>query len=123
MSTKEQVTSQREVFDRMAPGWYNRRHYTIFRPELEELAGRWKGGRLLNVGCGHGADFLPFCSGFELHGIDFSPGMLRYALKYSEKFKFDVSLVLGDSVSLPYRDGVFSYAVSVATYHHIRGKG
>jgi tRNA (uracil-5-)-methyltransferase TRM9 len=48
-----------EVFDQIASGWYNFRHYSIFRPELEALARKWQKGRLLNIGCGHGADFLP----------------------------------------------------------------
>ncbi|OGO40322.1 MAG: SAM-dependent methyltransferase, partial [Chloroflexi bacterium RBG_16_57_8] len=105
-----------------APGWYSRRHWTIFRRELEELAQRWQGGRMLNAGCGHGADFLPFCTGFELHGLDFSAAMLRFARKYSAKFNFAVNLVQGDSVSLPFADETFDRAISVATYHHIRGK-
>ena len=45
----------REVFNRIAPGWYNYRHWTIFRHELEELAQEWGQGKLLNLGCGHGA--------------------------------------------------------------------
>ncbi len=117
---REPELSQEEVFDRMAPGWYSRRHWTIFRKELEELAGRWKGGRLLNIGCGHGADFLPFCKGFELHGLDFSDGMLRYAMKYKQKFGFEAELVRGDAGALPYKDGTFDWAIAVASYHHLR---
>ncbi len=112
--------SPEEVFDRMAPGWYSRRHWTIFRTELEELAGRWKGGRLLNIGCGHGADFLPFSKGFELHGLDFSDGMLRYALKYRQKFGFEADLARGDAAALPYKEASFDWAIAVASYHHLR---
>ena len=36
-----------DVYNRIAPGWYNRRHWTIFRPELEALAQEWKQGKLL----------------------------------------------------------------------------
>ena len=75
-----------DVFDRIAPGWYNFRHWSIFRSELEEMARRWQRGRLLNAGCGHGADFLPFIRGFDLYGVDFSSDMLRFARKYAEKF-------------------------------------
>ena len=50
----------RDVFNQIAPGWYNYRHWTIFRRELEALAKEWGQGKLLNLGCGHGADFLPF---------------------------------------------------------------
>ena len=113
----------RDVFDRIAPGWYDFRHWSIFRRELEELAERWRGGRLLNLGCGHGADFLPFRQHFDLYGVDFSAEMLRFARKYSRKFNFSVNLALADISRLPYADGSFDRAISVATYHHLKGEG
>ena len=77
------MATNREVFDEIAPGWYNFRHWSIFRNELESLAARWREGRLLNLGCAHGPDFLPFRDGFELYGVDFSLGMLELARKYA----------------------------------------
>ena len=121
MSQKSDIISQQDVFDRIAPGWYNHRHRTIFRRELDEMAARWGKGRLLNIGCGHGADFLPFCSSFELHGLDFSREMLRFAQKYSVKFKFSTRLVHADAVRLPFTDDAFDAAIAVATYHHLKG--
>lgn len=106
----------------MAPGWYNRRHWTIFRRELDELAAKWQKGRLLNIGCGHGADFLPFGSDFELCGVDLSPEMLRFARKYAQKFKFSPDLVLADAAALPFASGSFDWAIAVAAYHHIHGR-
>lgn len=112
----------REVFDRIAPGWYGFRHRTIFRSELEAMAKRWQKGRLLNIGCAHGPDFLPFKENFELCGVDFSIEMLRLARKYARKFGFTPELVLADVRCLPFRNEVFDWAISVATYHHIEGK-
>jgi tRNA (uracil-5-)-methyltransferase TRM9 len=116
------IVDQEEVFDRMAPGWYNRRHWSIFRPELEDLAKRWAGGNLLNIGCGHGADFLPFAKDFRLNGLDFSAGMLRNGLKYAKKFNFEAALVKGDAAALPFSDKSFDWAVAVATYHHLQSR-
>ncbi len=48
--------------------------------------------------------------------------MLRFAQKHSQKFNFTANLVLADVSHLPFADGVFDWAVSVATYHHIKGK-
>jgi len=110
----------RAVFDEIAPSWYNYRHRTIFRKELEMLAAEWKGGRLLNLGCGHGADFLPFRNSFELHGADFSTGMLRQAIRYTQKFNFVMSPVIADIRRLPYADNAFDYAIGIATYHHLK---
>jgi tRNA (uracil-5-)-methyltransferase TRM9 len=116
------ATNNKNVFDQIAPSWYNFRHWSIFRSELEVLARRWQKGKLLNLGCGHGPDFLPFKEGFELYGVDFSAEMLNFAQKYSQKFGFTVELTLADVCHLPYSDQTFDWAISVATYHHLRGE-
>lgn len=103
----------------MAPGWYGFRHHSIFARELNELSGRWRQGRLLNVGCGHGADFIPFKSNFRLTGLDFSEGMLSFARKYARKYGLSPDLVLADAVSLPFSENSFDCAIAIATYHHL----
>ena len=115
------MNNNKNVFDQIAPSWYNFRHWSIFRSELEALARRWQKGKLLNIGCAHGPDFLPFRQGFELYGVDFSAEMLKFAEKYSQKFGFVVNLTLADVCHLPYPDQTFDWAISVATYHHLRG--
>ena len=117
-----EITPKIEVFDQMAPGWYSFRHYSIFRTELETLAGRWKGGRLLNIGSGHGADFLPFKNKFELSGVDFSAEMIKMARRYSHKFEFPVQLTVADARCLPFAGGSFDWAIAIATYHHLQGR-
>ena len=112
----------REVFNEIAPSWYNFRHWSRFRRELEPLVPRWREGKLLNIGCAHGADFLPFRQSFELYGVDFSAEMLKLAQKYAAKFDFGVSLAAADVRYLPYAEGTFDRAISVATYHHLEGK-
>jgi len=112
----------KDIFNQIAPSWYNFRHWSRFRSELGTLASKWQKGKLLNVGCAHGADFLPFVQTFELYGVDFSGEMLKYARKYSEKFNFAVNLSLADVRHLPYADQSFDWAISVATYHHVRSR-
>ena len=107
------------TYDRIAGGWYNFRHRTIFKVELTRLATRWRGGRLLNVGCAHGPDFVPFRERFELHGIDISANMLALAERYAEKYDFKVELKQADARALPYEDDFFDHAIAVAVYHHI----
>ena len=115
------MATNRDAFDHIAPGWYNFRHWSIFPKELKALSERWRRGRLLNLGCAHGPDFLPFRENFELYGVDFSPGMIKGAKRYSRKFGLDVNLFLADVCYLPFADGSFDWAVSIATYHHLKG--
>ena len=119
------------IFDQIALGWYNFRHWSIFAKELEALARRWQKGSLLNVGCAHGPDFLPFRASppdepfrqnFTLYGIDSSLEMLRLAQRYSRKFDFIVNRLVADARYLPFADEAFDWAISVATYHHIKGE-
>lgn len=108
-----------DIFNRIAPGWYNFRHWSIFRKELESLAQRWQEGKLLNIGCAHGPDFLPFRNNFDLYGVDYSAEMLKNARKYARKFNFPVNLTMADVCHLPFHDETFDWAISVATYHHL----
>lgn len=110
-----------EVFDSMADGWYNFRHYTIFKKELSELATRWKYGTLLNVGCGHGADFLPFSDTFELTGVDISNAFLEKCKAFQNKHNFKAELKQADMRSLPFDDSSFDYLIAVASLHHLAG--
>jgi tRNA (uracil-5-)-methyltransferase TRM9 len=116
------MTTNREVFNQIAESWYRVRHWPLLEEELEELAERWQSGKLLNVGCAHGPDFLPFSHGFELWGIDTSLAMLEQAIRYSTKFNLYFNLMTADASSLPFPNNTFDWAISVATYHHIRGK-
>lgn len=116
------MTTNRDVFDQIAESWYRVRHWPLLREELDALAVRWESGKLLNTGCAHGPDFLSFRQSFELWGLDSSPAMLKQAVRYSTKFKFYVNLVVGDALSLPFPDNTFDWAISVAAYHHIRGR-
>lgn len=115
------MSTNRKTFDEIAESWYRLRHWSRFTKELEEIASRWHKGKLLNVGCAHGPDFLPFKDNFELWGVDFSTQMVKLAGKYASKFKLEVKLSIADAISLPYPDNTFDWAIAVATYHHIQG--
>lgn len=118
---KKEPTTQ-EVFDKIAESWYNYRHRTIFQKELETLAEKWQKGWLLNVGCGHGPDFMPFAKGFELYGIDISSKMIELARKYAVKYGFNPMLKQADARKIPYPDGFFDFVIAVASIHHIKGE-
>jgi len=110
-----------EVFDSIATTWYGIRHWPLLPNEMAELAARWTRGRLINLGCGAGADFLPFEQTMGLVGLDCSRGMLSQASRHMKRHRLQASLVQGDLVNLPLADNSFDYATGVACYHHIRG--
>ena len=115
------MATNRQVFDEIAGSWYRVRHWPLLREELDALAARWQGGKLLNVGCAHGADFLSFHQTFDLYGVDFSGAMLSQGRRYATKSMLYVNLIAADALLLPFPDDTFDWAISVATYHHIKG--
>lgn len=121
MATKD--VNYPNAFDGIAESWYRLRHWTRFKTELEELAARWGSGTLLNIGCAHGPDFMPFKDKFILYGLDSSYQMVRMAVKYSEKFTFPVNMVTADAVHLPFAAHSFNWIIAVAIYHHIEDAG
>jgi len=116
------MATNRQVFDEIAESWYRFRHWSRFMTELRDMASRWQDGRLLNIGCAHGPDFLPFKDNFQLYGVDFSSQMLRFARKYAAKFNFKAELALADASYLPYLANTFDYAIAIAVYHNICGE-
>jgi tRNA (uracil-5-)-methyltransferase TRM9 len=115
------MVTNREIFNEIAESWYGFRHWSRFKTELKQVAERWGGGRLLNIGCAHGPDFLPFTDKFELWGIDFSREMVRLAHKYAGKFHFMPNLAVADALHLPFPDNTFDRAIAIATYHQLEG--
>lgn len=116
------MATNREVFDVIASTWYGVRHWPLLPRELVELAARWQHGRIANLGCGVGSDFLPFTGDFHMVGLDFSRGMLRQALRHMARHATHSPLVQGDLACLPFADASFDHAIGIACYHHIQGE-
>ena len=113
----------RDFYNKIAESWYNVRHWTIVEKELKQMNERWSRGKILNIGCAHGPDFLPFDSSkFDFFGVDISENLLKLAQKYYKKFKIKFNLSLADACKLPFRNSSFDYIVSVAAIHHILDK-
>lgn len=113
----------RLFYDEVADSWYNIRHWSLFQDELEELSKEWDEGKLLNIGCAHGSDFLPFDKQkFDLYGLDISMELLQKAKDYSSKFNFSPKLITGDMKGLPFKDKTFDHVICVASLHHLLEK-
>jgi ubiquinone/menaquinone biosynthesis C-methylase UbiE len=75
---------------------------------------RWKGAKVLEIGCGTGTDLLQFlAAGANAFGIDLSNRSVDLAKERLRLFGFDRGRVLvADAESLPFPDGSFDLAYS-----------
>jgi SAM-dependent methyltransferase len=97
-----------DVFPRHVANHYLDKRVAIVRSLLPA-------GRVLDVGCGTGqlAERIVL-AGYEVMGVDISPAMLQKALARGLAGTFAAF-----SSALPFRDGSFDLALTVATLHHL----
>jgi ubiquinone/menaquinone biosynthesis C-methylase UbiE len=77
----------------------------------------WEGMRVLEVGCGTGANLSLYeNAGCDVFGIDLSPAMLEVA---SRKLSERADLRLADAAEMPYADDSFDLVTSFLTLHEM----
>ncbi|MEA2054081.1 MAG: class I SAM-dependent methyltransferase [Candidatus Thermoplasmatota archaeon] len=83
-----------------------------------------KGGTAIDIACGNGRHLIPLCSKAKhAMGMDFSPEMIKIARENVEKAGLrNVSLAVGDAISLPFKSDTFDFALFIAGLHNIRWK-
>ena len=107
------------VYNKIAESWYNIRHWSIFNEELDKMSKEWD-GKLLNIGCAHGADFVPFNSDkFQLFGIDSSSELILLSKKFAAKNGIIFHNCVADMRLLPFSDSSFDYVICMASLHHL----
>ena len=76
---------------------------------------------LLDLGCGNGRHMLFFADKSKsVIGVDFVFGLLKIAREKSISQGIDnINYVMADITALPFREGVFSSILFLATLHHI----
>lgn len=76
-----------------------------------------RGERVLEIGCGTGADLLQFAKhGAVATGIDITPEHLRLA---RERVGNKAQVLCADATSIPFKTGSFDYVYSAGVLHHI----
>jgi len=80
---------------------------------------RYRGRRVLEVGCGAGTDLIRFARhGARATGIDLAPSSIELAAQNFALEKLSAALAVADGEALPFRDGSFDlvYAHGVVQY-------
>ncbi len=76
--------------------------------------------RILELGCSAGAQTSYYPAAFqgaEVHAVDISPAMLRYARARADVLKATIIFHLADAADLPFEDGAFDLIVSHNMLH------
>lgn len=89
---------------------------TFIREEFPSLEPR----RILELGCSAGGQTTYYPNAFpdaEIHAVDVSPAMLRYAKARADALKSSVTFHAADAANLPFDDGSFDLIVSHNMLH------
>ena len=102
----------------------DRDRYVAYAPWLPAAAGfdRFRGRRLLEIGCGMGTDLASFArGGAEVHAVDLTPRHLAIARQRMINDGRRVKLVRSDGEVLPFPDDTFDVVYSFGVLHHTPG--
>lgn len=83
-----------------------------------------KEGIAVDIACGNGRHLIPLaCVVDHAIGIDASPEMIKIAMKNAKNAGIqNVSYVIGNAVSLPFKSNTLDSAIFIAGLHNIKGK-
>ena len=80
---------------------------------------RWRGKKVLEVGCGCGTDLLQFArAGAEVYGIDLSQHSVELTKKRLQLYGLQAEVTQGDGEGLPFPADHFDLVYSWGVIHH-----
>jgi ubiquinone/menaquinone biosynthesis C-methylase UbiE len=113
---REHELGTREFFDRVEQHRYG--EYAAWMPRLMEFE-KFRGARLLEVGCGMGTDLLQFArGGARCTGIDLTPRSIEITRHRFRLYGADGDFMISDGERLPFRDESFDVVYSNGVLHH-----
>ena len=113
------MTNQEEVWDKIAPEWDNYRNVT---PLVVEEFVYGKKGKILDLGCGSGRNFIPG-GDLKWYGVDFSKGMIELAKDNSYKKGMEVELIKNEVYKTDFENNKFDYIICYSVLHCIETIG
>lgn len=110
--------NQEKTWDKIAEKW------AIYRARSTELIEKFlknKKGKVLDLGCGSGRNFIDNKK-IKYYGLDFSKKMLEKAREKIQKEGLDCELKKAKAHRIPYTNNFFDAAIYIATLHCLKSK-
>jgi SAM-dependent methyltransferase len=95
--------------------------YRVYAPWMKEAIGfdRYRGKRLLEIGCGTGTDLLQFArGGARVTGVDLTPRSIEIIRQRFEVYNLPGDFALEDAEGLSFADESFDVVYSFGVLHH-----
>ena len=113
---REHELGTREFFDQIERHRYE--EYAAWMPRLMEFE-KFRGARLLEIGCGMGSDLLQFArGGARCTGIDLTPRSIEITRHRFSLYGADGNFMISDGEHLPFRTESFDVVYSNGVLHH-----
>lgn len=113
--------NQKDVWNAISDSWTK---YKNIQNPFEEV---WeflkdKKGKILDLGCGSGRNFIAFQKETEIYALDFSEKMIENAKDRAKRLKKKAKFFCTGAQKLPFEDNFFDSAIYVATLHCLNSK-
>ena len=113
---REHELGTREFFEEVER--YRYQEYAPWMPRLMEFE-KFRGARLLEVGCGMGSDLLQFArGGARCIGVDLTPRSVQITRHRFKLYGADGSFMISDGEHLPFQSESFDVVYSNGVLHH-----
>jgi ubiquinone/menaquinone biosynthesis C-methylase UbiE len=113
---REHELGTRDFFDTIERHRYT--EYAPWMPRVMEFE-KFRGARLLEVGCGMGTDLLQFArNGARCVGIDLTPRSVEIMRHRFNLYGAEGDFMISDGERLPFRDESFDVVYSNGVLHH-----
>jgi ubiquinone/menaquinone biosynthesis C-methylase UbiE len=113
---REHELGTREFFEAIEHHRYT--EYAAWMPRLMEFD-KFRGARLLEIGCGMGTDLLQFSrGGARCIGIDLTPRSIEITRHRFRLYGAEGAFMISDGECLPFRDDSFDVVYSNGVLHH-----
>lgn len=113
---REHELGTREFFERVERHRYS--EYAPWMPRLMEFE-KFRGARLLEIGCGMGTDLLQFSrGGARCVGIDLTPRSIEITQHRFKLYGAEGAFMISDGENLPFRSESFDVVYSNGVLHH-----